>query len=442
MPIQITFRRLSPRRRGLALAVSAVLAAGAATPASAEELWSHQTVAPYAIIVDATTGDVLMAKEADAPIPTASLSKLMTALLAFEALESGVITLDGVYDVSRAAFRAGQDEVGDDSLMWLNLGDQPTMDDLLRGLIIASGNDAAIAIAEAISGSEALFVRRMNAKAEDLGLTNSRFANASGVDADSHEMSVRDLATLARHMIDDYPQYYFYYSELEYTWLDNPRQVSRNPLLGTYDGADGMKTGFTDNARFGIVGTAERDGRRVIVVLSGIAVDGIDSPDPAVRERAEREGMRVRAVEIRRALDWAFSRFEIVTVAQAGDVVGAAEVWLGEAETVPAALTADLVMSMPKEVFADEISAVIRYEGPIRAPIEAGQEIGELVITVPGMPPRAAPVVAAEAVAEGGYGVRLEAAAGWALDRIMSPGVAAPDDASAQPAGEGAPAAQ
>lgn len=413
MPTFFSSLRFRAARCGAAaLALAAV---SAAPPAAAEELWEHQTVAPYAIIIDVTTGDVLMAKAADTAIPTASLSKLMTALVAFEALDNGVITLEATQDVSTAAFRAGQEEIGDDSLMWLNLGDEPTIDDLMRGLIIASGNDAAIALAEAISGSEELFVRRMNLKAEELGLTQSNFANASGVDAVGHEMSVRDLATLARHMIEAYPQYYHYYSELEYTWLDNPRQVSRNPLLGGYDGADGMKTGFTENAQYGIVGTAVRDGRRVIVVLSGM---------PSIETRAR---------EVRRALDWAFSRFEIVTVAEAGAIVGAAEVWLGAEETVGVALAQDLVMAMPKEAFGDDISAVIRYEGPIRAPIEAGQAIGELVVTVPGMEPRSLPVVAAEAVEEGGYGVRLSAAAAWAFGSLMSPG-GAPE--AAAPAAE------
>lgn len=395
--------RMIRSRRALALAASSLMATlawcGLGGAAQAQQPWSYETPAPYAIIIDATTGDVLTAKEPDTQIPTASLSKLMTALLAFEALDTGVAQLEATYEVSEAAFRAGQDEVADDSLMWLNRGDAPTMDDLLRGLIIQSGNDAAIAIAEAVGGDETFFVRRMNAKAEELGLTNTHYANASGVDHPEHYMSVRDLATLTLHIIAEYPEYLHYYSELEFTWA-GVRQESRNPLLGTYVGADGMKTGYTENARYAIVGTAVRDGRRVVVVLSGM------------------DSIAMRAREARRALDWAFARFAIVSLAEAGDVVGSAEVWLGAEETVPLALAEDLTMALPKEVFPDEIEAVIRYEGPLQAPVAAGREVGELIIRVPGMAPRRAVVVTAAAVEEGGYIVRAEAAAAWAFGMI------------------------
>lgn len=373
------------RRTALAAALAASLPVAAAQARST----AFDTQAANAIVMDAETRAVLMAKDADAPIPPASMSKLMTAELAFEALSDGRLSLEERFPVSENAFRK------EGSKMFLNLGDEPTVAELLRGLIVQSGNDAAIALAEAIAGSEAAFAKRMNARAEELGLRNSRFANATGLPHPEHRMSARDLALLSLHMIETYPDLYTIYSEREFEWA-GVLQKNRNPLLYLPGGGDGLKTGYTDEAGYGIVGSATRDGRRVVAVLAGFDAD--------LRRRQE----------IQRVISWAFRDFETVTLAEAGDVIGAAEVWLGARDSVPLTLAEPLKATLPRRG-KETPQGVIRYKGPLTAPVAKGAPVGVMTLRLGEGAEIEREVITAEAVEKGGYGVRLAAGVDFLL---------------------------
>lgn len=378
--------RRNARRAGApALAAFAVMLAWAGAAAAQADF---DTAAPYAAVIDAETRTTLLAKNADTPVPPASMSKLMTAELVFAQLASGGLAMTDQFPVSDNAFRK------EGSKMFLNLGDAPAVSDLLRGLIVQSGNDAAIVLAEGISGSEEAFAQRMNERAAELGLTNSHFANATGLPNPEHKMSVRDLALLALHIIQTYPQYYKIYSEKSFTWA-GVEQKNRNPLIYLDDGGDGLKTGYTDEAGYGIVGSAQRDGRRVVAVLSGLESDD------------------ARRFQIRRVIGWAFRSFETVTLAEAGAPIGEAAVWLGEKEQVKLALTEPLIATLPRGA-KDGTKATIVYDGPVRAPIKQGDPIGALRVELSGETIER-PLVAAEDVGAGGYGVRLSAGFGYLL---------------------------
>lgn len=355
-------------------------------------------LAPYAIVIDAETGVVLLERSPDAPFPPASLSKLMTVVMAFEALDSGRITLEDTYEVSRNAYQK------EGSKMFLDLRDDPTTEDLLRGIVVQSGNDASIALAEGLAGTEEVFAERMTERGLELGLTRSVFQNAHGLPQEGHVTSARDLGLIARHIVLNFPHYLGYFSERSFEWA-NIEQRNRNPVLYMDIGADGMKTGFTREAGYGIVATAEQDGRRIIVVLAGY------------------ESSELRSREARRVIQWAFREFEHVPLGQAGDIVGEAEVWIGERAVVPLALARDLVAIAPIAGDGDA-RAVVRYTGPVPAPIEEGQLIGVLRVEVGGVGVLETPLVAARSVALGGYFARLEAGAGtllrWSWGRVAA----------------------
>ncbi|MEL6316882.1 MAG: D-alanyl-D-alanine carboxypeptidase family protein [Pseudomonadota bacterium] len=402
-------------RRIRAAALCALAAGLGPSAAAADDLLLplFDTTASHAIILDGDTGAVLMSKNADAPIPPASMSKLMTAEVVFQALKQGRRALDEVLPVSEEAFRK------EGSTMYLNLGDDPTIADLLRGLIVQSGNDASIALAEGMAGTEARFAELMTRRAREIGLTNSRFANASGLPAPNHEMSVRDLAVLARHIIYTYPDYYTFYQEREFTWA-GVTQRNRNPLLALEAvGGDGLKTGFTEEAGFGIVGSAERDGRRVIAVLAGL------------------DSRRARSREVVTALNWGFREFEPRVLAEKGAVVGAVDVWIGSQAQAQVALAEDLKVVVP--VLGGDVSAArIVYEGPVAAPVAVGDRLATLRVEVAGVGPVEAALTAAEAVEKGGYLARLSAgfgfAARWAWEQARAQlfgGEAAEGDAAA-----------
>jgi len=343
------------------------------------------TQARNAILVDATTGAVLMAKGSDVPIPPASMSKLMTVNMVFEALKSGRLSLEDAFAVSEKAWKMGG------SKMFVRVGDRISVENLLRGTIIQSGNDACIVLAEGLAGSEEDFARRMTQRAQELGLRQSTFRNATGWPAEGHRMSVRDLAKLARHIIETYPEYYPLYSERSFTW-EGISQRNRNPLLALDVGADGLKTGHTEEAGYGLVGSAVRNGRRLIVVIAGL---------PSARERA---------LEAERLLGWGFREFETVDLLTPGAKVGSAAVWIGTEDRVPLMIKEPIKMTT-RFGTGRSIRAATVINGPIEAPITKGQQLGVLRLIAPNVAPIEVPLYAAKDIERGGIFDKLKAGA-------------------------------
>lgn len=360
------------------LLVPLLLLALAARPAAALE-----TQARSAILIDAATGTVLFEKNAETQLPPASMSKIMTIYLVFERLADGRLSMDDLIPVSEKAWRMGG------SKMWIEVGEQVRVEDLLRGVIVQSGNDAAIAFAEALSGSEEAFAQEMNKKAAELGLADSNFRNATGWPDPQHYMSARDLATLARRLILDFPQYYHFYSETEFTWADIT-QPNRNPLLGRGIGVDGIKTGHTEEAGYCLAVSAVQDGRRLILVVTGL---------PSEKARAE---------ESERLLTWGFREFTTFTLFAAGAVLDEAPVFMGADDTVPLVAPHDLEVQMLRSV-RDQMTVTLRYQAPIEAPIAEGKEVAILTVEAPNMKPIDLPVVAGRSVDELGVFGRIVA---------------------------------
>ena len=329
------------------------------------------TTARWAFVQDFDTGATLLEKEADAQMPPSSMTKLMTIYIVYERLKQGKMKLDDQLLVSDRAWRMGG------SKMFVQVGTQVSVEDLIRGIIVDSGNDACIVLAEAIAGSEEQFAELMNQKAKQLGLTNSHFKNCTGwPDPDQH-MSCRDIATLAGAIIRTFPEYYHYDSEKTFKY-NNIEQQNRNPMVqkGT---ADGLKTGHTEAGGYGLVASTKRGQRRVIVVLNGL------------------DTMRQRAEEGERLMDWAFANFEDVTLFTAGDVVERVPVWLGTSPTVPLVGGRDLVMTMPRN-WRKSASVKVSYDAPIRAPVAKGTTLGKLVVGGQGVPGMEVPLLAGEDV--------------------------------------------
>lgn len=341
-----------------------------ATPANTP-LGPVDTTARWAVIVDYTTQATLLEKDADVEMPPSSMTKLMTIYILYERLATGRMKLTDELLVSEKAWRMGG------SKMFVQVGAQVSVEDLIHGMIVDSGNDACIVVAEAISGSEEQFADLMNQKAKALGLTHSHFMNATGWPADGHYMSCRDIATLAWHIIHDFPQYYHYDSIKSFKY-NNISQDNRNPLVqrGT---ADGLKTGHTEAGGYGLVASSERGGRRVIEVLNGMAT---------MRERAE-EGERL--------LDWAFANFEDVTLFRAADVVDRAPVYLGTAASVPLVAGKDLVMTMPHG-WRQSAQVKLSYQSPLVAPVAQGTVVGKLIMGGQGVPAGEWPLVTGASV--------------------------------------------
>ncbi|MEM9169697.1 MAG: D-alanyl-D-alanine carboxypeptidase family protein [Pseudomonadota bacterium] len=352
-----------------------VVSLGALASARAAEA-PFGTAAEFALIMDFETGETLFEKNAQTPTAPASMSKLMTVAVVFEKLKSGELSLEDEFDVSKKAWRMKG------SKMWVRVDTRIRLEDLLRGVIIQSGNDACIVIAENISGSEDAFADLMNAKARDWGLTGSSFANASGWPHPDQKMSMRDLGMLARKIIRDYPEYYDLFSEAEFTW-EKIRQANRNPLLGIVDGADGLKTGHTEESGYGVVGSAVKGDARRIVVLNGLS------------------SSRERALESRRMLTIAFNDFAKKDFFAAGDIVGEAVVFGGKAKTVPLILRDPVALLLHRSEL-DGVTTTLTYEGPVAAPIEAGGQIGLLRATRPGGETRDYPLYAGRSVSEQG----------------------------------------
>ncbi|MDA8870911.1 D-alanyl-D-alanine carboxypeptidase, partial [Rhizobiaceae bacterium] len=354
----------------LAAAVLLLLAIPVAAGAQAFE-----TAAKQAIVMDFDTGSVLYQKNADELMPPASMAKLMTMEVVFNALKSGNLTLDSTFAISEDAWRRGGSESGGSS-MFAKLNSDVRLEDLIRGVIIQSGNDASIAVAEGMAGSEVAFAGLMNERARKIGLKDSTFRNATGLPDDDQRVTARDLAILARHLIREYPEYYKIYSEESFKW-NNITQRNRNPLLGRVEGADGLKTGYTEASGYGLVGSSVLDGKRIITVLNGM------------------ESSRERSAEAVKIMRWAFRAFQPIDLFAAGDIVGAASVYGGATAEVPLKAEGPLRIFVPIG-FRDRLKAEIVYQGPVRAPVVAGTRIAELQVSVDGEVSQQTPLFAAE----------------------------------------------
>ena len=361
--------------------------------------FGFDTAARSAWVYDMTTHTVLMDKNGNTPVPPASMSKLMTINMLFEALRDGRVTMDTTFGVSA---RATEMTARGGSTMYLQEGDRPTVNDLIHGMIVNSGNDACIVVAEGLAGSEEAFAAQMTARARDLGMEHSTFANSSGWPDPAHRMSMKDLGLLARRLIEEFPEYYPIFAETSYNYKDRaPANASnRNPLLKLGIGADGLKTGHTSEAGYGLVGSVQQGERRIIFAFAGTDSD------------------KARADEAEKITSWAFRQFALKTMAKGGVRLAEAPVHLGDATTVGLVPAADLRLLVPA-IGQDKITAEVIYSGPITAPIAKGSPLGELVVTVPDLGEQRIPLVAESDVAKGGFMVRLKTAARVLQERYL-----------------------
>ncbi|MDW3225219.1 MAG: D-alanyl-D-alanine carboxypeptidase family protein [Paracoccaceae bacterium] len=355
---------------------------------------AFDTKAGSAFVLDQTTGTVLLNKEADTPLPPASMSKLMTLYMAFEAIRRG--KSDGGLDLNEELRVSEHAQSYGGSSMFLRSGETVTVEDLIRGIIVLSGNDACVVIAEALSpdGTEYGFARLMTQRAQQLGMTNSTFTNSNGWPQPGHLMSMRDLATLSARLIGDFPEFYPLFAETEFEF-DNrvpSNRLNRNPLLTMGIGADGLKTGHTQEAGYGLTGSAKQGDRRVIFVISGLNT---------VAERAQ---------ESQAIVNWAFRQFAMRPLAKEGQQFAQADVWMGSEPTVGLVAAEDISILMPA-LAGNEIAGEVVYTGPVNAPIAAGDQLAEFVFTLEGLPETRVPLVADRAVERGGFLSRVSTAA-------------------------------
>ena len=352
---------------------------------------AFDTKARAAYVIDQSTGTILLSKNADLPLPPASMAKLMTIYMTFEAIADGRLNIDDRLPVS------SHSSAYTGSSMFLDTTDRVRVEDLLRGVIVLSGNDASSVLAEALSldGTEAGFARMMTDRARQLGMVNSHFANSNGWPATGQRMSMKDLGILADHLIKDFPTFYPIFSEQEFLFDGRvpSNTQNRNPVLSLGIGADGLKTGHTSEAGYGLVGSAKQGDRRIIFVITGLT---------STEERAE---------EAEKIVNWAFRQFAVKDVVQSGTKLADADVWMGDQPTVGLEVAEDLSMLVPVLATANGISAEVVFDGPIAAPITKGQQLGELVITLEGLPERRMPLVADRDVGQGGFAIRMRTAA-------------------------------
>lgn len=363
-------------------------------PASAQ---LFETKAAQAFMIDAETGTVLFSKDADRLIPPASLAKLMTMEVVFDAIKSGRMTLDDTFVVSENAWRKGGAPSGT-STMFAKLKSTIRLEDLIQGVTVQAANDGCIVIAEGMAGSEANFAAQMTGRARQIGLQKSTFVNSTGLPADEQQTSVRELALLALHIWRNYPDLYRYYGQKDFTW-NKISQRNRNPLLAMDIGADGLAVGASEQSGFGIVGSVSHNGTRVIAAMSGLAND---------RERAE---------EARKLLDWGVRSFEKTEVFAKDEVVGEAQVFGGAKSGVA------LKAKGPVQIFLpitnrDKLTARIVYDGPVAAPVEEGQPVGTLRVWIGDTLSQETPLFAAESIGVGSLPQRAldaakELAVGW-----------------------------
>ncbi len=348
-----------------------------------------ETPAREAILMDYDTGAILFEKSPDALMPPASMSKLMTVTMLMERLKDGSLTMEDTFPVSEKAWRKGG------SKMFVEVGKRVKVSDLLRGIIIQSGNDACIVVAEALGGSEEGFAQAMTERAREIGLMHSTFKNATGWPHPEHRMTARDLAILAKYIIKNFPEYYGLFAEKSFTF-SKIKQGNRNPLLYTNSGADGLKTGHTEESGYGLTGSAKRGDRRLILVLNGLG---------SARERGR---------EAERIMEWGFREFDNYALFKKGDEVAKARVWLGAKDLVPLQVDEDLTVTMSRK---DRRSMQVKlvYNEPIPAPIIKGSPVARLLITAPEMDPIEVPLLAAENVERPGVVKRVMAAVKYVL---------------------------
>lgn len=315
------------------------------------------TDAKQAIVIEFDTGAVLYHKDADSIMFPASMTKMMTAYLLFERLKNGSLSLEDTFRVSEKAWRKGG------SKMFVKVGDRVSVEDLIRGIVVQSGNDATIVVAEGIGGSEAAFGDLMTEKARAIGMANSTFRNASGWPDPDHVTTARDLAILAERTIRDFPEHYHYYSELSFKY-NNIKQSNRNPLLYKNMGADGLKTGHTQASGYGLSASAKRNNRRLIVVANGFS------------------SVKARAAGSERLIDWGFRTWNNYALFEAGEKIADVPVWLGEADSVPLLIKDKLVITIPRKS-RSKMKVAVSYEEPVPAPIKVGTQIATLVVTAP-----------------------------------------------------------
>jgi D-alanyl-D-alanine carboxypeptidase (penicillin-binding protein 5/6) len=375
--------------RTVALAATAALLVTGAAPAAAPQV---ETPAKYAYLIDLSSGAVLFEKNADARMPPASMAKMMTSDVAFELIDAKQLSLDKMCTVRPETWQKWHGPQAG-STMFLSPGEQVSVENLLHGIVTLSGNDASVVLAECISGTEQAFTGQMNALAKKIGLTNSHFGTANGwPDEGVTYVSARDLATLARYEIENhYELYKKFYSQPSFTWgktLGSGQaitQANRNPILGKVPGADGLKTGHTDEAGYGFTGSAVQDGRRLIEVLAGM------------------ESWNQRVQESTRLMEWGFKAWTAKPLFKAGAKIGSAQVQLGSDGEVPLVAPRDLAVTVPAGLASGTMSMKIRYDGPLVAPIAKGQEVAQLVITTGDTPPQMVPLVAGEDVGRAGF---------------------------------------
>lgn len=363
--------------RGIIAAMAAIGLAGSLT-ALAQMI---DTPAEFAVIMDHETGQILYSKRGDEPMTPASMTKMMTAYVVFELVERGEISLTDKFTVSEDAWRRGGFPSGT-STMGLKPKDTPTVEELLHGVITMSGNDACIVLAEGISGSEPAFAARMTQMAHDLGLTSVNFVNATGLEGEGHVVSAIDLAKIAKMTIDNYPQYYGWYSLPSYTWRDYT-QANRNPLLEVA-GADGLKTGHLASSGYGLTASAIRDGVRRTIVINGLPT------------------MAARAQEAERLMRVAMQSFELKTIGPDTVDLPDVDVWLGEQRTVPVSLAEPVKVVGHKAAFA-KAKAELVLDKAVKAPVRKGDVVGRFVVTLEGQEPVSAPVIAEADVKKLGF---------------------------------------
>ena len=368
--------------RFLPLVIIAAPFLAALTVAHAEDV---RTSAQSVYIVDYQTGSVMLDRDSTERGEPASLTKMMTAYLAFEALKMGKIKLTDTLPVSEEARRI------QGSRMFVERGSNVGFEDLLRGIIVQSGNDACVVVAEGLAGSEEAFVERMNAKAKEFGMMGTHFANSSGWPDPDHYTTARDLAILAHHLVADFPEYYHYFSEITFTY-HGIKQGNRNPLLYKGVGADGIKTGYAEGPGYSLVASGVQNGRRIIMVIQGL------------------DSKRSRSDEAIGLWQWAFHNFDDYKIAKAGTALTNAPVWLGQQDTVPVGPKDDVVLTLPRSAHR-QLKATAVFDGPLAAPIAAGQVVGKLRFEAPGVRPTDVPLIAIYGVEHlGPFGTMITAA--------------------------------